>query len=212
MFNFCSSVCHFSLNGIKTKICKFRSNTVLRWLMVIELHLWEFAVLSAGNCLDCFCVNGFWQNYVVVGNWTIDQNSYSLIAERGKLWPESGKAFAACFYQCKCDWCKQETQTLCEHHLQANLHTDQNRFISFLCPNRSLERKLQRPRLAKSRTLPSIPQSPTVSRVHQSDLIGGSPPHRTKLPSSPGHPKACTLPSAGKERLKTPQYTAFFLF
>lgn len=76
-------------------------------------------------------------------------------------------------------------------------------FIYLLFPNRSLERKLQRPRLAKSRTLPSIPQSPTVSRVHQSDLIGGSPPHRTKLPSGSGHPKACTLPSAGKEKLKT---------
>ncbi|XP_076154939.1 ankyrin repeat and fibronectin type-III domain-containing protein 1, partial [Alosa pseudoharengus] len=56
----------------------------------------------------------------------------------------------------------------------------------------SLERKLQRPLLAKSRTLPSIPQSPTVARV-----IGESPPRR-RLPSSPGHSKACTLPSPGE--------------
>ncbi|KAG5262388.1 hypothetical protein AALO_G00274620 [Alosa alosa] len=56
----------------------------------------------------------------------------------------------------------------------------------------SLERKLQRPLLAKSRTLPSIPQSPTVARV-----ISESPPRR-RLPSSPGHSKACTLPSPGE--------------
>ncbi|KAM3859677.1 ankyrin repeat and fibronectin type-III domain-containing protein 1 [Diretmus argenteus] len=63
---------------------------------------------------------------------------------------------------------------------------------------RSLERKLQRPLLAKSRTLPSIPQSPTVSRVHHSDLIGGSPPRRKNPPPATGHPKACTLPPAGE--------------
>lgn len=67
-----------------------------------------------------------------------------------------------------------------------------------LCQNRSLERKLQRPLLAKSRTLPSIPQSPTVSRVHQSDLIGGSPLRRKTLPATTSHLKACTLPPAGK--------------
>ncbi|KAG7491996.1 hypothetical protein MATL_G00010500 [Megalops atlanticus] len=61
---------------------------------------------------------------------------------------------------------------------------------------RSLERKLQRPLLAKSRTLPSIPQSPTVARVHHSDLVGGSPPRRKHLNTS--HPKACTLPPAGE--------------
>ncbi|KAI1896239.1 hypothetical protein AGOR_G00092760 [Albula goreensis] len=60
----------------------------------------------------------------------------------------------------------------------------------------SLERKLQRPLLAKSRTLPSIPQSPTVARVLHSDLVGGSPLRR-KLPST-SHPKACTLPPAGE--------------
>ncbi|TKS89917.1 hypothetical protein D9C73_024046 [Collichthys lucidus] len=62
--------------------------------------------------------------------------------------------------------------------------------------NRSLERKLQRPLLAKSRTLPSIPQSPTVSRVHHSDLIGGSPPRRKNPPAATSHLKACTLPPA----------------
>ncbi|KAJ8399853.1 hypothetical protein AAFF_G00405830 [Aldrovandia affinis] len=61
---------------------------------------------------------------------------------------------------------------------------------------RSLERKLQRPLLAKSRTLPSIPQSPTVARVLHSDLLCGSPARR-KLPSI-SHPKACTLPPAGE--------------
>ncbi|KAM4526343.1 uncharacterized protein V3H82_000763 [Fundulus diaphanus] len=63
---------------------------------------------------------------------------------------------------------------------------------------RSLERKLQRPLLAKSRTLPSIPQSPTVSRVHHSDLIGGSPPRRKNPPSATSQSKACTLPPAGE--------------
>ncbi|XP_077482639.1 ankyrin repeat and fibronectin type-III domain-containing protein 1 isoform X1 [Stigmatopora argus] len=62
---------------------------------------------------------------------------------------------------------------------------------------RSLERKLQRPILAKSRTLPSIPQSPRVSRVHHSDLIGGSPPRR-KISPTASSPKACTLPPAGE--------------
>ncbi|XP_029102352.1 ankyrin repeat and fibronectin type-III domain-containing protein 1 [Scleropages formosus] len=61
----------------------------------------------------------------------------------------------------------------------------------------SLERKLQRPLLAKSRTLPSIPQSPTVSRVHRSDLVSGSPSRRKPLFST-NHPKACTLPPAGE--------------
>nr|XP_020461774.1 uncharacterized protein LOC109963536 isoform X2 [Monopterus albus] len=61
---------------------------------------------------------------------------------------------------------------------------------------RSLERKLQRPLLAKSRTLPSIPQSPTVSRAHHSDLFGGSPPRRKNPDPAPSHPKACTLPPA----------------
>ncbi|XP_023196155.1 ankyrin repeat and fibronectin type-III domain-containing protein 1-like isoform X1 [Xiphophorus maculatus] len=63
---------------------------------------------------------------------------------------------------------------------------------------RSLERKLQRPLLAKSRTLPSIPQSPTVSRVHHSDLIGGSPPRRKHPPPATSQSKACTLPPAGE--------------
>ncbi|XP_053720627.1 ankyrin repeat and fibronectin type-III domain-containing protein 1 isoform X1 [Synchiropus splendidus] len=62
---------------------------------------------------------------------------------------------------------------------------------------RSLERKLQRPLLAKSRTLPSIPQSPTVSRVHPTELIGGSPPRRKNPAIESSSPKACTLPPAG---------------
>ncbi|XP_030196849.1 uncharacterized protein ankfn1b [Gadus morhua] len=62
----------------------------------------------------------------------------------------------------------------------------------------SLERTLQRPLLAKSRTLPSIPQSPAAARVHRSNLIGGSPPGRTILPSISHQPKACTLPPAGE--------------
>lgn len=70
--------------------------------------------------------------------------------------------------------------------------------VIIYCVNRSLERKLQRPLLAKSRTLPSIPQSPTVSRVHQSDLIGGSPLRRKTLPATTSNLKACTLPPAGK--------------
>ncbi|XP_072535282.1 ankyrin repeat and fibronectin type-III domain-containing protein 1 isoform X2 [Salminus brasiliensis] len=61
----------------------------------------------------------------------------------------------------------------------------------------SLERRLQRPLLAKSRTLPSIPQSPTVGRMQQhSQIIGGSPPY-PRLPSSPTHLNAPTLPPAG---------------
>ncbi|KAF5884380.1 ankyrin repeat and fibronectin type-III domain-containing protein 1-like isoform X1, partial [Clarias magur] len=58
----------------------------------------------------------------------------------------------------------------------------------------SLERRLQRPLLSKSRTLPSIPQSPLVSRVHQNaQLVGRSEP---QLASSPTHLSACTLPPA----------------
>lgn len=80
------------------------------------------------------------------------------------------------------------------------------------CLCRSLERKLQRPILAKSRTLPSIPQSPTVSRVHHSDLIGGSPPRMKNPPVATSHSKACTLPPAGKDRMEasTTQLAYFF--
>ncbi|KAM9488692.1 ankyrin repeat and fibronectin type-III domain-containing protein 1 isoform 1-T1 [Clarias gariepinus] len=61
---------------------------------------------------------------------------------------------------------------------------------------RSLERRLQRPLLAKSRTLPSIPQSPLVSRVNQNaQLVGRSEPC-SQLASSPTHLSACTLPPA----------------
>ncbi|XP_061910866.1 uncharacterized protein LOC133654998 isoform X2 [Entelurus aequoreus] len=62
----------------------------------------------------------------------------------------------------------------------------------------SLERKLQRPILAKSRTLPSIPQSPRVSRLHHSDLLGGSPSRRKTPALASSNPKACTLPPAGE--------------
>ena len=78
-------------------------------------------------------------------------------------------------------------------------------------PTRSLERKLQRPILAKSRTLPSIPQSPTVSRVHHSDLIGGSPPRRKNPPAAASHPKACTLPPAGKDTNRSLQQLQHFI-
>ncbi|CAL8301916.1 unnamed protein product [Lota lota] len=63
---------------------------------------------------------------------------------------------------------------------------------------RSLERTLQRPLLAKSRTLPSIPQSPAAARVHRTDLIGGSPPGRTIRSPINNQPNACTLPPAGE--------------
>ncbi|XP_069036950.1 ankyrin repeat and fibronectin type-III domain-containing protein 1 isoform X3 [Lepisosteus oculatus] len=65
----------------------------------------------------------------------------------------------------------------------------------------SLERKLQRPLLAKSRTLPSIPQSPTIARVHHSDLVGGSlelAPSHKRPPCGSSKPRGCTLPSAGE--------------
>lgn len=76
---------------------------------------------------------------------------------------------------------------------------------------RSLERKLQRPLLAKSRTLPSIPQSPTVSRVHHSDFIGGSPPRRKNPPAAAtSHPKGCTLPPAGKYKTEFGNYCFFW--
>lgn len=69
--------------------------------------------------------------------------------------------------------------------------------ICIIISRRSLERRLQRPLLAKSRTLPSIPQSPIVGRVHQnSQLAGGSEPC-SQLASSPTHLSACTLPPAG---------------
>ncbi|MGH0135156.1 UNVERIFIED_CONTAM: hypothetical protein FKN15_043428 [Acipenser sinensis] len=71
----------------------------------------------------------------------------------------------------------------------------------FLFCFRSLERKLQRPLLAKSRTLPSIPQSPTFSRVHHSNLLSSSQELAPSLRvprSSSNHRKGCTLPSAGE--------------
>ncbi|KAJ8347212.1 hypothetical protein SKAU_G00286130 [Synaphobranchus kaupii] len=77
---------------------------------------------------------------------------------------------------------------------------ESQRSSSYCCTvaeTRSLEKKLQRPLLAKSRTLPSIPQSPTANRMHRSDLVGGSQAHApfrfkpsldTSLPMVPALP------------------------
>ncbi|XP_017664178.1 PREDICTED: ankyrin repeat and fibronectin type-III domain-containing protein 1-like isoform X2 [Lepidothrix coronata] len=67
---------------------------------------------------------------------------------------------------------------------------------------RSLDRKLQRPLLGKSRTLPSIPQSPVLSRLPLLD----STAYREEMPeqkpykkcSASDHQKGCTVPSAGE--------------
>ncbi|XP_053493927.1 ankyrin repeat and fibronectin type-III domain-containing protein 1 isoform X3 [Ictalurus furcatus] len=79
--------------------------------------------------------------------------------------------------------------------LWAELRSDTD-IIQLEITNRSLERRLQRPLLSKSRTLPSIPQSPIVGRLHQnSQLIGRSEPC-SQLASSPTQLTACTLPPA----------------
>ncbi|XP_032859864.1 ankyrin repeat and fibronectin type-III domain-containing protein 1-like isoform X3 [Tyto alba] len=76
-------------------------------------------------------------------------------------------------------------------------------FISSqLSLGRSLDRKLQRPLLGKSRTLPSIPQSPVLSRLPLLD----STAYREEMPeqkpykkhSASDHQKGCTVPSAGE--------------
>ncbi|KAM6424146.1 ankyrin repeat and fibronectin type-III domain-containing protein 1-like isoform 4-T9 [Liasis olivaceus] len=67
---------------------------------------------------------------------------------------------------------------------------------------RSLDRKSQRPLLGKSRTLPSIPQSPVISRVPLLD----SKVYRKEMPeqkqfrnsSAPDCQKGCTVPSTGE--------------
>ncbi|KAA0705063.1 hypothetical protein E1301_Tti017848 [Triplophysa tibetana] len=77
---------------------------------------------------------------------------------------------------------------------------DARRSGSYCCTvaeARSLERRLQRPILAKSRTLPSIPQSPAAIRGHHSANVCVQQ-QRARLPSSPGPVEACTLPSAGE--------------
>ncbi|XP_026114126.1 ankyrin repeat and fibronectin type-III domain-containing protein 1 isoform X1 [Carassius auratus] len=77
---------------------------------------------------------------------------------------------------------------------------DTRRSGSYCCTvaeARSLERRLQRPLLAKSRTLPSIPQSPAAVRVQQSEKVCERQ-QRPHVPSSPGGLQACTLPSAGE--------------
>ncbi|KAM6114054.1 LOW QUALITY PROTEIN: ankyrin repeat and fibronectin type-III domain-containing protein 1-like [Pterocles gutturalis] len=67
---------------------------------------------------------------------------------------------------------------------------------------RSLDRKVQRPLLGKSRTLPSIPQSPVLSRLPLLD----STPYREEMPeqkpykkhSASDRQKGCTVPSTGE--------------
>lgn len=78
--------------------------------------------------------------------------------------------------------------------------------ICTLCflPCRSLDRKLQRPLLGKSRTLPSIPQSPVLSRLPLLD----STAYREEMPEQKSYKKhsasdgqkGCTVPSAGECR------------
>ncbi|XP_071880144.1 ankyrin repeat and fibronectin type-III domain-containing protein 1 isoform X4 [Anas platyrhynchos] len=66
----------------------------------------------------------------------------------------------------------------------------------------SLDRKLQRPLLGKSRTLPSIPQSPVLSRLPLLD----STAYREEMPEQKSYKKhsasdgqkGCTVPSAGE--------------
>ncbi|XP_039587962.1 ankyrin repeat and fibronectin type-III domain-containing protein 1-like isoform X3 [Passer montanus] len=66
----------------------------------------------------------------------------------------------------------------------------------------SLDRKLQRPLLGKSRTLPSIPQSPVLSRLPLLEPAA----YRDEMPeqkpykkhSASEHQKGCTVPSAGE--------------
>nr|XP_025035887.1 uncharacterized protein LOC112544255 [Pelodiscus sinensis] len=66
---------------------------------------------------------------------------------------------------------------------------------------RSLDRKLQRPMLGKSRTLPSIPQSPVLSRaplldprLFREEMLE----QKHKQHSAAGSAKGCTVPSAGE--------------
>lgn len=75
---------------------------------------------------------------------------------------------------------------------------------AMLCflPSRSLDRKPQRPLLGKSRTLPSIPQSPVLSRLPLLDPTA----YREEMPeqkpykkrSASDHQKGCTVPSTGE--------------
>lgn len=69
-------------------------------------------------------------------------------------------------------------------------------------PCRSLDRKLQRPLLGKSRTLPSIPQSPVLSRIPLLDSAAFREAMPEQKPyqkhSAPDGQKGCTVPSAGE--------------
>lgn len=141
---------------------------MLRWK---QFHYWSVQLLSC--CLLTVCVYQCVYAYMFC-------HSYSLKIFQSNIYPTSSIAQPiACFFLLDALKCRNRMTYLCY-------------------PIRSLERKLQRPLLAKSRTLPSIPQSPTVSRVHHSDLIGGSPPRRKNPPAATSHLKACTLPPAGK--------------
>ncbi|XP_064009195.1 ankyrin repeat and fibronectin type-III domain-containing protein 1-like isoform X2 [Pogoniulus pusillus] len=68
--------------------------------------------------------------------------------------------------------------------------------------DRSLDRKLQRPLLGKSRTLPSIPQSPVLSRLPlldsktRRDEMPEQKPYQMH-PNGSEHQKGCTVPSTG---------------
>ncbi|XP_015498782.1 ankyrin repeat and fibronectin type-III domain-containing protein 1-like isoform X1 [Parus major] len=67
---------------------------------------------------------------------------------------------------------------------------------------RSLDRKLQRPLLGKSQTLPSIPQSPVLSRLPLLDPTACRDEMPEQKPykkhSGSEHQKGCTVPSAGE--------------
>ncbi|XP_069503032.1 ankyrin repeat and fibronectin type-III domain-containing protein 1-like isoform X3 [Ambystoma mexicanum] len=77
--------------------------------------------------------------------------------------------------------------------------------LSNLCSDTSetgsLDRKLQRPVLGKSQTLPSIPQSPVLGRVSHLDSalhLEDMPGLHRKRAISPETLKGCTVPSAGE--------------
>ncbi|KAJ1097712.1 hypothetical protein NDU88_002829 [Pleurodeles waltl] len=65
--------------------------------------------------------------------------------------------------------------------------------------SRSLDRKLQRPVLGKSQTLPSIPQSPVLGRVSHLDSkihLGDMPGLHSRTSTSSEPSEGCTVPSA----------------
>lgn len=90
---------------------------------------------------------------------------------------------------------------LCVLRPGAARRSPERAMLCFL-PSRSLDRKPQRPLLGKSRTLPSIPQSPVLSRLPLLDPT----PYREEMPeqkpykkhSASDHQKGCTVPSTGE--------------